>query len=103
MPDPLLFDWFGEEIDWEERKAQLKQAKKGGNLARGLLVHGFTYMWLYYLRGFTKVVFIIDITLIFGFQTLYFFHSSSQAESPSTQHIRDSPFGQGLVSVYIVR
>lgn len=56
MPDPLLFDWFGEEIDWEERKAQLKQAKKGGNLARGSLIHGFMYMWLYYLRGFTNLM-----------------------------------------------
>lgn len=56
IPDPLLFDWFGEEINWEERKAQLKQAKKEGNLARGFLVHGFMYMWLYYLRGFTNLM-----------------------------------------------
>jgi len=55
-PDPLLFDWFGEKIDWEKRKTQLRQAKKEGNLARGFLVHGFMYMWLYYLRGFTNLM-----------------------------------------------
>ena len=59
VPDPLLFDWFGKKIDWEERKKQLEQAQREGNLARGFLVHGFMYMWLYYLRGFTN--FMIDI------------------------------------------
>lgn len=58
-PDPLLFDWFGEKIDWEERRKELEQTKKEGNLARGGLVHGFMYMWLYYLRGFSN--FMMDI------------------------------------------
>ena len=55
-PDPLFFDWFGEKINWEERKAQLEEAKKEGNLTSGSLVHGFMYMWLYYLRGFTNLM-----------------------------------------------
>jgi len=55
-PDPLLFDWFGKKVDWEERKRQLEQAKKEGNLAAGSLVHGFMYMWLFYLRGFTNLM-----------------------------------------------
>jgi len=59
MPDPLLFDWFGEKIDWEKRKASLKEAKREGNLAAGSLVHGFMYMWLYYLRGFNN--FMMDV------------------------------------------
>lgn len=56
VPDPLFFDWFGEEIDWEERKKQLEQAQKKGSLASGGLPHGFMYMWLYYLRGFTNLM-----------------------------------------------
>lgn len=56
VPDPLFFDRFGEEIDWEERKNQLEEAKKRGNLACGTLLHGFMYMWLYYLRGFTNLM-----------------------------------------------
>ncbi len=55
-PDPLLFDWFGEKIDWGKRKNQLEQAKRERNLASGSLVHGFMYMWLYYLRGFTNLM-----------------------------------------------
>jgi len=55
-PHPLSFDWFGEKIDWEERKRQLQRAKREGNLAAGSLVHGFMYMWLYYLRGFTNLM-----------------------------------------------
>ena len=55
-PHPLFFDWFGEKIDWEERKGQLQRAKKEENLASGSLVHGFMYMWLYYLRGFTNLM-----------------------------------------------
>ena len=55
-PSPLFFDWFGEEIDWEERKKLFEEAKKEGNLAYGSLVHGFMYMWLYYLRGFTNLM-----------------------------------------------
>ena len=56
VPDPLLFNWFGEKIDWQERKTQLEHAKREGNLAAGFLVHGFMYMWLYYLRGFTNLM-----------------------------------------------
>ncbi len=55
-PHPLLFDWFGEKIDWEERKKELEEAKKEGNLASGGLAHGFMYMRLYYLRGFTNLM-----------------------------------------------
>lgn len=55
-PPPLLFDWFGEKIDWKQRKRELEKAKKERNLASGSLVHGFMYMWLYYLRGFTNLM-----------------------------------------------
>ena len=58
-PHPLVFDWFGEKIDWEEKKKELEEAREKGNLASGSLVHGFMYMWLYYLRGFTN--FMMDI------------------------------------------
>jgi len=59
VPDPLLFDWFGEKIDWKERRKGLENSKKQGDLASGSLVHGFMYMWLYYLRGFNN--FMLDI------------------------------------------
>jgi len=55
-PSPLFLDFVGEEIDWEEGKKLLEEAKKEGNLACGSLVHGFMYMWLYYLRGFTNLM-----------------------------------------------
>jgi len=58
-PDPLLLDWFGEKIDWKKRKTSLEEAKREGNLAAGSLVHGFMYMWLYYLRGFNN--FMMDV------------------------------------------
>ena len=59
VPDPLKYDWYGEEIDWEERRKALERAKAQGYLARGSLVHGAMYMQLYYLRGFTN--FMMDI------------------------------------------
>lgn len=59
LPDPLLFDQCGKKINWEKIKNQYKKAKKQGSLARGFLPHGFMYMRVYYLRGFSN--FMMDI------------------------------------------
>jgi len=59
IPDPLKYDRFGEEIDWEERKKNIEKIKEEGGLAGGGLFHGSMYMQLYYLRGFSN--FMIDI------------------------------------------
>jgi len=58
-PDPLKYDRYGERIDWNERKKNIEEAKRKGDLARGGLVHGAMYMNLYYLRGFSN--FMIDV------------------------------------------
>ena len=57
--DPLKYDRFGEEINWEERKKNIEKIKEEGGLAGGGLFHGSMYMQLYYLRGFSN--FMIDI------------------------------------------
>lgn len=58
-PDPLKYDWYGNEIDWAKIKKDIETEKSKGNLAGGGLVHGSMYMRLYYLRGFTN--FMIDV------------------------------------------
>lgn len=58
-PDPLKYNRYGEEIDWEIRKRELEREKNDGYLATGWSVHGAMYMQLYYLRGFTN--FMMDI------------------------------------------
>ena len=45
-PDPLMFDWYGQKIDWEEISGNLQQAKNDGSLAAGGLPHGAMYMRL---------------------------------------------------------
>ncbi|MCM8768465.1 MAG: hypothetical protein NC911_02100 [Candidatus Omnitrophica bacterium] len=59
VPDPLAYNWYGEKQDWQQIARSLKQAKAQGYLASGGLPHGFMYMRLYYLRGFTN--FMVDI------------------------------------------
>lgn len=59
VPDPLKYDHFGEEIDWEERKRNIEKIKREGGLAGGGIYHGAMYMQLYYLRGFSN--FMIDV------------------------------------------
>ena len=58
-PDPESEDdWVGP-LDWASRAAQLQAARQGGNLAAGSLNHGFMYMRLFYLRGFSN--FMLDV------------------------------------------
>lgn len=59
IPDPLKYDRYGNEINWEEIKRNLENTKKEGKIAGGGLFHGSMYMQLYYLRGFEN--FMIDI------------------------------------------
>ncbi|MCM8767817.1 MAG: hypothetical protein NC921_03415 [Candidatus Omnitrophica bacterium] len=59
VPDPLKYDRFGNEIDWDKVKEGIENAKKQGKIAAGGLFHGSMYMQLYYLRGFEN--FMIDI------------------------------------------
>lgn len=59
IPDPLMFDWYGHKIDWEQIRRNLQQAKNEGCLVCGGLPHGAMYMRLYYLRGFSN--FMMDV------------------------------------------
>lgn len=59
IPDPLKYDRYGNEIDWEKIKLNFDKTKKEGKIACGGLFHGSMYMQLYYLRGFEN--FMIDI------------------------------------------
>ncbi|HOK56468.1 MAG TPA: uroporphyrinogen decarboxylase family protein [bacterium] len=59
FPDPLKYDRYGNQINWEEIRKNLENLKKQGKIAGGGLFHGSMYMQLYYLRGFEN--FMIDI------------------------------------------
>lgn len=54
-PPPDVNDW-GDRIDWEGMPNRFERTKEGGGLAIGGLDHGFMYMRLYYLRGFTNLM-----------------------------------------------
>ncbi len=54
-PDVSVNDW-GDRIDWDGMPERFRQAKEAGRLAAGGLDHGFMYMRLYYLRGFTNLM-----------------------------------------------
>jgi len=58
-PDPFAVDDLGNPVDWEKRAQSMAAAKAHGSLASGGLIHGFMFMRLYYLRGFTN--FMIDV------------------------------------------
>ncbi|MCS7180872.1 MAG: hypothetical protein NZ891_05930, partial [bacterium] len=58
-PDPLKYDRYGNEIDWNEVRGNIEKLKEKGEIASGSLFHGSMYMQLYYLRGFEN--FMIDI------------------------------------------
>ena len=53
-PDPLKYDRFGEEIDWEQKRKNAEEQKEKGYLSSGGFFHGSMYMQLWYLRGFTN-------------------------------------------------
>lgn len=56
-PDPMKDDVFGPRADWDKVKQQMDRAKRNGGLASGGgLQHGFMYMRLFYLRGFTNLM-----------------------------------------------
>ncbi len=55
-PDPLKDDSWGPR-DWVQVRRSLEESRRQGNLATGGgLMHGFMYMWLYYLRGFENLM-----------------------------------------------
>ena len=58
-PDPLAIDDYGHPRDWDRIAQSFTRAKEGGSLATGGLIHGFMFMRLYYLRGFTGLM--IDV------------------------------------------
>ena len=56
-PDPMTDDAFGPRADWEDvRKSMADEKARGGLATGGGLQHGFQYMRLYYLRGFTNLM-----------------------------------------------
>ncbi|MHB0875785.1 MAG: uroporphyrinogen decarboxylase family protein [Anaerolineae bacterium] len=56
-PDPLMRDdWVSDPVDWQARARQVVAAKTEGRLAGAGLAHGFMYMRLFYLRGFTNLM-----------------------------------------------
>jgi hypothetical protein len=60
-PDPLTQDVFGPRRPWDAAAKDLAAARARGDLAAAGLEHGFTYMRLYYLRGFDN--FMMDLGL----------------------------------------
>ncbi|MEW6355415.1 MAG: uroporphyrinogen decarboxylase family protein [Planctomycetota bacterium] len=58
-PDPMQVDDHGDRVDWAARAASCARAKEHGGLASGHLIHGFMFMRLFYLRGFSN--FMIDV------------------------------------------
>ncbi len=58
-PDPLKVDDEGTPVDWEARAKSIAVSKERGGLPSGGFIHGFMYMRLFYLRGFTN--FMMDI------------------------------------------
>ncbi len=58
-PYPIIQGERGPQVNWEEVRIKFKELEKKGELPRGGLPHGSTYMRLYYLRGFEN--FMIDI------------------------------------------
>jgi len=55
-PDPLKIDDLGNPIDWGQRAEHIAKTKENGGLASGGLSHGFMYMRLFYLRGFSNLM-----------------------------------------------
>lgn len=58
-PEALATDDWGEPIDWKAMREHFARVKEQGGLAVGAIAHGFMYMRLFYLRGFTNLM--IDI------------------------------------------
>ncbi len=56
-PDPLKDALLGPRPNWDDVRKGLEEAKREGGLAiGGGLPHGFMYMRLYYLRGFSNLM-----------------------------------------------
>ena len=58
-PNPLEVDDHGDPVDWDQRGKGIAHAKESGGLASGGLIHGFMFMRLFYLRGFSN--FMMDV------------------------------------------
>jgi uroporphyrinogen-III decarboxylase len=60
LPDPeKRDDLLGNPVDWNARAAHLRRVKEQGGLASGGLSHGFMFMRLFYLRGYSN--FMLDV------------------------------------------
>ncbi len=55
-PDLVETDDYGAPRDWERISDNFRRAKENGGLAGGGLLHGFMFMRLYYLRGFSNLM-----------------------------------------------
>ena len=58
-PDPMKVTDEGDPVDWEARAKSIANSKLHGGLPSGGFIHGFMYMRLFYLRGFTN--FMMDV------------------------------------------
>lgn len=58
-PDPMKVDDEGNPVDWAARAKFIANTKNAGGLPTGGLIHGFMFMRLFYLRGFTN--FMMDV------------------------------------------
>ncbi|MCD6350552.1 MAG: hypothetical protein J7M26_00420, partial [Armatimonadetes bacterium] len=61
VPDPMTTDDWGGAVDFEAARENFARAKEAGRLAIGGLPHGFMFMRLFYLRGFSN--FMMDVAL----------------------------------------
>jgi uroporphyrinogen-III decarboxylase len=58
-PDPMKVTDEGDPVDWEARAKSIANSKQHDGLPSGGFIHGFMYMRLFYLRGFTN--FMMDV------------------------------------------
>jgi len=55
-PDPEKVDDYGDPVNWDQRRRQVKRIHELGGIAFGYFIHGFFFMRLFYLRGFEELM-----------------------------------------------
>jgi len=56
-PDPLTQTrWLGETDTWERRRERVEASRASGDIPSGGLEHGFMFMRLHYLRGYSALM-----------------------------------------------